>query len=160
MEIVALRAITSGEEITVPYLDPALPLQTRQSALRANYGFNCMCPLCTFQQTLGPVVPLPSDSKNIRAVEDSLCEYVTSHILQLDPYGIPPSAAETSPGSGIPSELFCLLNADYLPSLSETFSRSSHEGNYEIALASGRTLLAFYAAIYPRNYPQIGENQD
>ena len=40
--------------------------------------------------------------------------------------------------------------------LSETFSKSSHEGDYTQAADSGITLLALYLLIYPRNYPQIG----
>lgn len=44
--------------------------------------------------------------------------------------------------------------------ISEIFSQTSHEGQYNIALESGITLLSLYILIYPINYPQIGKTRD
>lgn len=43
-----------------------------------------------------------------------------------------------------------------MQNLSERFSKASHEGQYEVALESGLTLLSLYMIVYPENYPQIG----
>lgn len=43
-----------------------------------------------------------------------------------------------------------------MQNLSERFSKASHEGQYEMALESGLTLLSLYMIVYPENYPQIG----
>jgi len=40
--------------------------------------------------------------------------------------------------------------------LSDRFGKASHEGEYNIAIESGATLLALYLLVYPKNYPQIG----
>ena len=56
----------------------------------------------------------------------------------------------------LPVGLRCVLREDYLSSLSEEFSRASHEGDHAVALDTGLTLLALYVVLYPPNYPQIG----
>ncbi|KAK3404518.1 hypothetical protein EUGRSUZ_K00824 [Eucalyptus grandis] len=43
--IVALKAISKGEEVTISYVEEDLPLEGR-SALRADYGFICKCVKC------------------------------------------------------------------------------------------------------------------
>jgi hypothetical protein len=50
-----------------------------------------------------------------------------------------------------------MLREGYMGGLSETFSKASHEGQYDLALESGETLLSLYLLIYPLNYPQIGK---
>lgn len=141
----------------MPYLDPALPLDIRQGALQTNYGFTCVCELCTFQQAQVPIPHLPSAPEDVHTLEQKLCEFVASHVLQLDPCGQSPAGQGRDVFSTYPSELNALLNDSYLPTLSEQFSKASHEGDYVLALSSGRTLLALYAVVYPPNYPQIGE---
>ncbi len=65
----------------------------------------------------------------------------------------------TAPGlfERLPKELYPIFHESYLPSLSEQFSKTSHEGPYADAVETGLTLLAFYVVVYPPNYPQIGE---
>jgi len=63
------------------------------------------------------------------------------------------------PQRGIPESLRTVYHEFYLTELSETFSKASHEGQYDIALDSGVTLLALYVLLYPVNYPQIGATQ-
>ncbi|KAF8582811.1 hypothetical protein K439DRAFT_119131 [Ramaria rubella] len=46
MEIKSICAMRPGEEITIPYIDPALPRSSRQRDLNVTYGFTCTCPLC------------------------------------------------------------------------------------------------------------------
>ena len=144
-------------QMTVPYLDPALPLSTRKAALQANYGFICVCPLCTFQERISPVPPLPTDATELVGLEDKLCMHVTSQIISLDAHR-PPFALKDDklPWGNLPADLHTLLDEKYLPQLSEAFSKASHEGQYATALRSGRTLLAYYAVTYSLNYPQIG----
>lgn len=64
----------------------------------------------------------------------------------------------TRPGlfERLPAELYPIFHESYLPALSEQFSKTSHEGQYAEAVEAGLTLLAFYAVMYPPNYPQIG----
>ncbi|KAJ1698168.1 hypothetical protein LUZ63_006680 [Rhynchospora breviuscula] len=43
--IIALRPISTGEEITLSYIDEDVPYDERQAML-ADYGFTCACPRC------------------------------------------------------------------------------------------------------------------
>ncbi|KZV91944.1 hypothetical protein EXIGLDRAFT_769444 [Exidia glandulosa HHB12029] len=52
MEVVVVSAIQQGEEITIPYVDPALDVRTRQERLRTSYGFDCTCLRCTRELAL------------------------------------------------------------------------------------------------------------
>lgn len=147
-------------QITLPYLDPALPLTTRQDALRINYGFQCNCALCTYQTSISPLPPLPQNTQSVSALELQLCDFVTRNVVSLDPQrNITVTDINTARFS-LPKELHTLLNPDYLPSLSEEFSRTSHEGEASKALSHGRILLALYAVIYPSRYPQIGRSDE
>lgn len=142
-------------QLTIPYLDPALPFQTRQDALRVNYGFECGCALCAFERRIEPVLNPPArGSAELRALESALRTFSLGDINQGQGVRVP-----TAPGAfeRLPRELHCLLHESYLPSLSEVFSKTSHEGPYGDAVESGLTLLAFYAMIYPPSYPQIGK---
>ena len=146
---------TPRRQVTIPYLDPALPFQTRQDALRVNYGFECACSLCAFGRCVEPVPNPPSQgSAELRAVEDALRTFSLGDVSQGQGMQVPaaPGAFER-----LPRELHCVLHESYLPSLSESFSKASHEGPYGDAVEQGLTLLAFYAMIYPPNYPQIGK---
>ncbi|KAL1667185.1 hypothetical protein GGF50DRAFT_49164 [Schizophyllum commune] len=42
----AVRPIRAGEEITINYVDVALPRAERRARLRATYHFDCHCPAC------------------------------------------------------------------------------------------------------------------
>ncbi|KAI0712087.1 SET domain-containing protein [Earliella scabrosa] len=152
VEVVALQNIPEDEEITIPYVDPALPYQTRQDALRVNYGFECTCRLCAFQGGIEPVaVPPLSGSKESKDLEAVLRSFALGDINR-------EVKVPTSPGlfERLPRELHVIFHESYLPSLSEKFSKTSHEGPYADAVESGLTLLAFYVTVYPPNYPQIG----
>ncbi|KAI0755043.1 SET domain-containing protein [Daedaleopsis nitida] len=152
MEVVALHDISQDDEITVPYLDPALPYQTRQEALRVNYGFQCTCRLCTFQDGIGAVPAPPSaGSAQLRELEANLRSFALGDIRQ----GV---RIPTTPGlfERLPGELHAIFHDSYLPALSEQFSKTSHEGPYADAVEAGLTLLAYYVVVYPPNYPQIG----
>ncbi|KZT23432.1 SET domain-containing protein [Neolentinus lepideus HHB14362 ss-1] len=148
MEMVAISEIRKDEEITIPYLDPAIPLDARQHQLRSRYGFACTCPLCLFQQSISPIpLAAPSDLKSLEATLRLETKVDDTETLTLSRNWNLPSLQE---------HLYPLLHPAYLPALSETFSKASHEGDYPIALESGLTLLAWYATVYPRNYPLIG----
>ncbi|CCL99706.1 uncharacterized protein FIBRA_01728 [Fibroporia radiculosa] len=151
MEVVALRDIAEGEEITIPYLDPALPLHTRQEALRLNYGFTCTCPLCSWAGHLDPAPPPARGSAELAILESQLCALSLG-----DADRAAKLPMERDFFRRLPETLVVFLHETYLPSISEVFSKASHEGEYEQALSVGRTLLALYALLYPSNYPQIG----
>jgi hypothetical protein len=145
------------KQLNIPYLDPALPLQTRQDALSINYGFRCTCQLCKFQTDITPLPPLSNSSAVQQKLGSELCIFVDAHIYPLDPQGtLRDSEAHTSRWK-LPKHLHTLFNADYLPALSEEFSRASHEGEYDKALACGKIVLALYLVLYPMHYPQIGK---
>ncbi|OBZ71242.1 Histone-lysine N-methyltransferase ASHR1 [Grifola frondosa] len=139
MEVVALRDISADEEVTIPYLDPALPYETRQEALRMNYGFTCTCSLCTFSQRLGHVPRPPSrDSEELTSMEAELRRFVFGTTD-----GITRIRTESELFTDMPVGLHPLLHESYLPGVSELFSKASHEGPYQDALKIGSTLLVF-----------------
>ncbi|KAI0365729.1 SET domain-containing protein [Pilatotrama ljubarskyi] len=152
MQVVALRDIEEGEEITIPYLDPALPYQTRQEALRVNYGFECNCRLCAFMKAIHPVLPPPErGSAALHRMDAALRAFALG-------VGGGPMRIPTIPGlfERMPATLHPVLHESYLPTLSELFSKTSHEGPYVDAVEDGLTSLAWYVLVYPPNYPQIG----
>ncbi|KAH9947569.1 SET domain-containing protein [Amylocystis lapponica] len=151
MEVVALRPIAAGEEVTIPYLDPALPFNTRQEALRANYGFTCACLLCSFSQHLKCPLPPERGTEALDLLEAQLREFALGRqdrLVQL--------RTDLHCFERVPETLYSLFHESYLPGISELFSRASHEGPYNDAVAMGLTLLALYVVRYPANYPQIG----
>ncbi|KAI0648097.1 SET domain-containing protein [Trametes meyenii] len=152
MQIVALQDIAPGEEITIPYLDPALPYQIRREALDANYGFACKCRLCVFERGIEPVDPPPErGSSALRDLEASLRAFSLGSDIQTLRVPKTPGAFES-----MSAALRLVFHESYLPGLSELFSKTSHEGPYLDAVESGLTLLALYVLVYPPNYPQTG----
>ncbi|KAG7088378.1 hypothetical protein E1B28_012379 [Marasmius oreades] len=147
MDVVALRSISAGEEISLPYIDPAL-LQTRSTVFRLTYGFICYCPSCTVLDAIGEVPEPPRDKAQLNRISKNLETFVTVHRDQLPLYI---GNIQAFPGS-----LYCVLHESYLTSVSEMFSNAAHDGSYDVALDTGTTLTALYRLIYPPNYPQIG----
>ncbi len=47
VQVVVVRDINAGEELTHSYIDCSLPRVMRQDRLLDIYGFSCSCPLCT-----------------------------------------------------------------------------------------------------------------
>ncbi|KDR82823.1 hypothetical protein GALMADRAFT_1348489 [Galerina marginata CBS 339.88] len=148
MDVVALRDILPGEEICLPYLDPAL-LQAREQILELSYGFKCGCPSCLFLPRIGPLPEPPTNPAELSRLGSQLREFIgIDSIMNLK---IPQVSIEATPPA-----LYQVLRESYLGNLSETFSRASHEGQYDVAHESGLTLLSLYLLLYPVNYPQIG----
>ncbi|KAF9228438.1 SET domain-containing protein [Gyrodon lividus] len=150
MEIVALRDIAPGEEICIPYVDPAL-LETRQQMFQLTYGFTCICPSCTALNRINIPQPAP-DGKELASLGTALYQFLFL-VSTPDAIKLPraPIHLET-----VPSELLCLFRESCLTKLCESFSTFSHDGPFESALEVGLAVLAFYIVIYPCNYPQIG----
>lgn len=46
VHFVSKRAIKSGEEVTIAYVNGDAPFEARESTLTAQYGFHCDCPKC------------------------------------------------------------------------------------------------------------------
>ncbi|KAF8967151.1 hypothetical protein BDZ97DRAFT_569682 [Flammula alnicola] len=148
MEVVALRDILPGEEICLPYLDPAL-LESREQILEISYGFKCNCSSSLFLRSVGRLPELPTSPSEMSLLARQLREFV----------GLSFGTGSTLPDKPletIPPSLYCVLRESYMGSLSETFSEASHEGQYDLAIESGMTLLSLYVLVYPINYPQIG----
>ncbi|XP_006462489.1 hypothetical protein AGABI2DRAFT_223832 [Agaricus bisporus var. bisporus H97] len=148
MEVVALRDTDIGEEICIPYLDPALT-QSRSQIFQYTYGFTCQCGPCRDISQLGQIPKPPDSSETMSSLGDELREYVgVSDVLGAE--------LPTPSLSDLPLGLRCALHESYMEQLSEQFSKASHEGDYNTAFGCGRILLALYLLIYPTNYPQIG----
>ncbi|KAF8895511.1 hypothetical protein BD779DRAFT_1737353 [Infundibulicybe gibba] len=145
MQIVALRDIQVGEEICLPYLDPALH-QSRRQIFEITYGFHCGCIACQFLDKIGQIPALSNDPRELAAIDSELQRFVIDEKLATEPKGL----------DCIPDHLICVLHEGYMTRLSEQFSRSSHEGHYDLAISAGQTLLSLYSLVYPLNYPQIG----
>ncbi|KAF8903151.1 hypothetical protein CPB84DRAFT_1814772 [Gymnopilus junonius] len=148
MEIVALQEIQPGEQICLPYLDPAL-LQTRQQILEISYGFKCRCPSCSFLNRAEPLPEPPIDPKELSNREIQLRNFV-GFVLRTG-VELPKISIETT----LPA-LRCFLRESYMADLSNQFRDASHESQYDLAFESGITLLSLYLLVYPENYPQIG----
>ena len=102
---------------------------------------------------LGQIPLPPANVEELSLVAKPLREFVGVDTLT-------ESVLPSRPRSTMPPALFCIFHETYLSTLSETFSKASHEGDYDLALDTGVTLLAAYIIIYPPNYPQIGVCED
>ncbi|KAF8840609.1 SET domain-containing protein [Paxillus ammoniavirescens] len=150
MEVVALRDIVPGEEICIPYVDPAL-LETRQKMFQLTYGFTCTCLSCMALDRLDIPHPAPAGKELIStgtALHHFLFPVPAPDMIELPKE---PVHLET-----VPSGLLCMFRESCLTELCESFSSFSHDGPFESALEVGLIVLAFYVVIYPPNYPQIG----
>lgn len=47
MQLRAVRAISSGEEICICYIDPSFAWEQRQQDFKESFGFLCRCPVCS-----------------------------------------------------------------------------------------------------------------
>ena len=99
-----------------------------------------------------PTPPPRRGSTELAELESGLRRYVLGDAGPVVKLREDPGLLQSMPGSLAP-----VLHEAYLPELSETFSRTSHDGPCAEALSTGLTLLALYALVYPSNYPQIGE---
>ena len=139
-------------QITIPYLDPALPYQTRREALRVNYDFECRCRLCIYQRDVEPVERPPEPgtdgSRRMEAALRTFALGFDGETVQIPK--VPGLFEETPP------QLRPVFHESYLPALAELFSKTSHEGPFSDAIEAGLTLLALYVLVYPPNYPQTG----
>ncbi|KAF8424445.1 hypothetical protein L210DRAFT_3568075 [Boletus edulis BED1] len=150
IEIVALRDIVPGEEICIPYVDPAL-VETRQQMFRFTYGFACSCPSCAAFKRIDTSQPAP-DKAGLESLGTSLRKFVFQD-PRPDITRLPSSPVNLET---VPVEISPIFRESCLTSLCESFSAFSHDGPFESALEVGLTILAFYVVIYPPNYPQIG----
>lgn len=135
--------------MSITYLDPAL-LQSKHQILEISYGFSCCCSSCRFIKHIGTLPKLPTDSVELSTLGRQLGEFVGLD-FQHGP-SLPIRPIESTPPA-----LYPVLHEEYLTGLSSTFSESSHDGQYNLAIDSGILLLSLYVLIYPSNYPQIGE---
>lgn len=150
MEVIAIRDIVAGEEICIPYVDPAL-VETRQQMFRFTYGFTCTCPSCTNLKRFDASWPVP-DGEVLDSIGDSLRNFMFPHAYPSE-IRLPSSPVNLET---IPLDILRVFRESCLTSLCESFSTFSHDGPFESAIEVGLTILAFYVAIYPPNYPQIG----
>ncbi|KAI5824841.1 SET domain-containing protein [Schizophyllum commune Tattone D] len=149
MEVVALRPILAGEEICIPYVDPAL-LETRQQIFKLSYGFECRCSSCQFLSRISKN-QLPSEAspdtseleaglRELSGVDEGSITRLRTSIVQ----------------DTIPSHLHPAFKEAFISSLSKKFTDAAHDGPYDVAQKAGAALLALYLMIYPDNYPQVG----
>ena len=103
-------------------------------------------------ETIGDIPSPPETPHGLQLVAETLRRFVDidKHLN----FGL-----KRMPQQEIPESLRAVYHESYITTLSETFSKASHEGQYDIALDSGVTLLALYVLLYPVNYPQIGAIQ-
>ena len=125
-------------------------LQSKHQILELSYGFTCSCSSCRFIKHIGILPELPTNSAELSTLGRQLRDFVGVD-FQCG------SNLPTRPIESTPPVLYPVLREEYLTSLSSTFSESSHQGQYNLAIDTGITLLSLYVLIYPSNYPQIGE---
>lgn len=149
LEIRALISIKESEEITIPYLDPALSLPERQARLKATYGFDCTCSRCDLEKKL----PLPTElPKYTLLVEQEL----TTYVFPGSPDEFQVDGSNLDLLRQLPAHLGAVRHELFFKSLSKRFEDHVHDGPYEDAWTIGRALLALCILVYPPNYPLIG----
>jgi hypothetical protein len=138
-------------------MDPATPFSSRTQALSTNYGFTCMCALCSW-------------SRNRGWTDDSAIPAPPDNAPALRTFGRALEAFSVVPQRGgafrlrkdrmlfrqLPDALLQAMHPSYLPALAAAFSQASHDGPFSDALEVGRTLLALYRVVYPAGFPMIG----
>lgn len=137
-------SLVHGLQITLPYLDPAMSLPKRKAKLQATYGFDCRCFLCEFQGRGTPSVASSGPSR------EALME-------ELRAFGDRLPLTFTQDYSHLPSSLLGAFDESLLSSVTESFSRLSHEGPFLDAIQYGEILRGLYRVIYPPLYPLIGK---
>ena len=153
-------------QITVPYLDPALPYKRRQEICRHSYGFTCTCQSCILSERWDKsdgIRPPPEDASERAILDASLYHFafqLPESNLLLSALSFPhrPAWSTSQRLSSLPRLLLPVLHESYLPSLSSAFRTAAHDGPIEEALRTGRALLALYMVIYPPMYPQAGRD--
>lgn len=118
---------------------------------RFTYGFTCTCPSCTNLKRFDASWPVP-DGEVSDSIWDSLRNFMFPNKLPSE-IRLPSSPVNLET---IPLDILPVFRESCLTSLCESFSTFSHDGPFESAIEVGLTILAFYVAIYPPNYPQIG----
>ncbi|KAG8753301.1 hypothetical protein FRC14_006181 [Serendipita sp. 396] len=147
IEIRALDFIKEGQEITIPYLDPALPLIERRNRLQQAYGFICDCPRCMIEGRMAhPSDPVPNES----LLQEELISYALPQLRIHD------LRTTLELLKSLPRHLWSIRNPDFIKHLTETFENQSHDGPYEDAWRSGKALLALCLILYPRYHPLTG----
>lgn len=119
--------------------------------LEFSYVFQCQCPTSLFLRRIGPLPDIPAAENDTLKISEELLEFVGFDSAKAL-ISLPDKSLEN-----LPPSLYCVLRESYMGGLSETFSKTSHEGQYDVALQSGDTLLSLYLLVYPLNYPQIGK---
>jgi len=151
-EVVTIREISEGEEVSIPYLDPAISYPERQSRLKEIYGFNCSCKLCAIQS---PMDIHPIDGSEVlgivSALEPALHRFAFGEGIAAD-FQLP----EEQLSVRLPKDFQPLMADPVLSVLTTKFGFASDEGPFEVAMTTGRTIFAIYLCIYPPYFPQIG----
>lgn len=166
MEVVALCEISKGQEVCIPYLDPALPLSTREQMLEYTYGFRCTCQACTITRESFSSTVHPPPTQSLTASYSLLRDLRHLVFGTAEPRNTTldlPTPADADPTellarlASSPTPLKAILHESFLPFLSEEFSKLCHEPRRgEAPFDGGEALLALYLIVYPRFYPQIG----
>ncbi|KAF9643244.1 SET domain-containing protein [Thelephora ganbajun] len=151
-EVVTIREISEGEEVSIPYLDPAISYPERQNRLKDTYGFDCSCKLCTVQSSMDihpvdatQVLPL------VDLLDPMLCQLAFGEGITID-FQLP----EEQLCVRLPEDLQPLMDDSILSVLTERFRLAFRERFFEAAMTVGKTIFAIYLCIYPPYYPQIG----
>ncbi|KAF8318399.1 hypothetical protein DL93DRAFT_2095182 [Clavulina sp. PMI_390] len=156
MQVRALERLEKGDEVTVPYIDPAQPYKVRQDVLMMTYGFVCRCPRCSIDQTLQTKIPRSPDSTSA-----FVALYPELIRLVFGDFPIPFEGLVELPSlhtRPLPDHLLLLKVDSHLPYLSGRFRDASHDQDHIIANETGNALLALYLTIYPPAYPVVGHH--
>jgi SET and MYND domain-containing protein len=138
--------------VSIPYLDPAISYSERQSRLRDTYGFDCSCKLCTVQAPMDThPVAVPKALSLVSSLEAALHRFAFGEGITTG-FQLP----EEQLCVKLPEDLQPLMDDSILSALTNLFSLASGEGPFEVAMTTGKTILAIYLCIYPPYFPQIG----
>lgn len=162
-------------QVTIPYLDPILPLQDRQTFLQERYGFTCDCYLCKFQQSIPPSVLAQSGTATPEKLSDMFETYVKKRVDVLRctcPYAsfsefkvgqpLPERSMPLFPSrvlmKAVPVDKLSCLKPDVVKELTSMFAETVEEEQWDLAKRTGEHILVIYGLVYGWRHPLVGES--
>lgn len=143
MHVKLIRDLNPDDEVTIPYVDPALPYSERQHVLQNVYGFRCSCVLCCAPYSDHSRKETPPHLLN------ELRERIFTSICNN------PAILRSPEFASLRETLWNAAN-QLLPILAKDFSDASHSSRHKQAIEAGSALLAVYSILYPSNYLLTG----
>ncbi|KAF8885568.1 hypothetical protein CPB84DRAFT_1750156 [Gymnopilus junonius] len=145
----SVRAIASGEEITISYVSPLLPYHLRREALFSAYSFHCTCDSCVGlagRLTSNPDIDLRDEVEATARLSDRIEQSNTARKMLVHFWNVKgrPSFKEWCEDLTLPADL--LIKA--------------HTQALELLQREGLGILDTYPGSYPPTWPKFSHISD